>query len=610
MHDVAEFLSGLPPFGDLDEDTLAELAAAVEIEYFAAGATIFHQGEGPIEYVRIIRSGTVELVEGKRVLDLLGAGELFGHPSMLSGLPAGFEARAADDVLCYRVAAPDIVPLLSRPAGLRYVARSLMVRPRPELTGPGWGVGPAQEPVAHLLHRQPVICDPTTTIKEAAARMADAGSSSAVVRPEEGPLGILTDHDLRDRVIARGGTVDAPVTEVMSSPAVTVGQDRAGPEVMLEMLERGVRHVIVTSPFDDVLGVLTDRELLEAETQAPFSLRRDIADANDLRDLKVAAERLPSVVFALHGAGVPPDQIGGVTAIITDSLTRRLIDLTQMELGAPTCPFTWLALGSMGRREVVPSSDVDSALVWDGDEEDDEQREYMATLGQRVVSGLEECGFRPDAHGATAARPIFARSAYSWRRIIRGAIAEPTENKGLVVLSLLLDARVVKRTADAEDILDELRQLDHRRSLIRLMLRLALAHKPPTGFLRDFVVAASGEHRGQLDIKHGGMLPIGNIARCACLASGSRVTSTHERLELASTAGVLDANQRRTMQEAYDLFWRQRLEHQFDQLRAGVEADDFLDPKDLNPLMRSYLRDAFHAVRKVQRSLENSLTFG
>src|SRR3954471_16494913 len=109
MHDVAEFLSGLPPFGDLDEDALADLAAAVEIEYFAAGTTIFHQGEGPIEYVRIIRSGTVELVEGKRVLDLLGAGELFGHPSMLSGLPAGFEARAADDVLCYRVAAPDIV---------------------------------------------------------------------------------------------------------------------------------------------------------------------------------------------------------------------------------------------------------------------------------------------------------------------------------------------------------------------------------------------------------------------------------------------------------------------------------------------------------------------
>jgi CBS domain-containing protein len=234
----------------------------------------------------------------------------------------------------------------------------------------------------------------------------------------------------------------------------------------------------------------------------------------------------------------------------------------------------------------------------------------MAALGQRVCAGLQTAGFVADAHGATAGQAIFARSTRSWRRIIRKAIDEPGEGKGLVVLSLLLDARVVERVGNAPDVLDELRQLRHRGSLIRLMLRLALVHRPPTGFLRDFVVAASGEHRGQLDIKHGGMLPIGNIARCSSLASGSRTTRTSERLRLAATAGILDATASRTMSEAYDLFWRLRLEHQVGQLRAGEEPDDYLDPEALNPLTRSYLRDAFHAVRKVQRYLENSLTLG
>ena len=127
--------------------------------------------------------------------------------------------------------------------------------------------------------------------------------------------------------------------------------------------------------------------LLEAETQTPFSLRRSIADATSLGDLKVVSARLSPAMLALHDAGVPPDQIGGVVSIVTDALTRRLIDLIQMEIGAAPRPFTWLALGSMGRREIVPSSDVDSALVWDGDERNEEHREYMATLGKKVVEG-------------------------------------------------------------------------------------------------------------------------------------------------------------------------------------------------------------------------------
>ena len=178
------------------------------------------------------------------------------------------------------------------------------------------------------------------------------------------------------------------------------------------------------------------------------------------------------------------------------------------------------------------------------------------------------------------------------------------------MLSLFLDGRVVDHVGDAGDMLEELRHLDHRRSLRSLMLRLALANRPPTGFLRDFVVEDSGEHRGHLDIKRGGLLPIIDIARYASFAAGARVTSTPERLRVASTAGTLDGRHAQTLAEAFDLFWRLRLEHQVEQLRRDVEPDDYLDPEALNPLTRRYLRDAFHAVRALQRVLDNQLRFG
>ncbi len=237
----------------------------------------------------------------------------------------------------------------------------------------------------------------------------------------------------------------------------------------------------------------------------------------------------------------------------------------------------------------------------------------MQALGTRVVGELTASGFAADIHGATAAAPLFARSFESWRELIRSSIEHPDRDKALVLLSLLFDARSVHRSGTARDPLDELRQAWHRPTLLRLMLRLALGHRPPTGFQRfrssprDFVVDRSGEHRGQLDIKDGGLHPIVGIARYASVAAGVRTTSTRERLSSAATAGTLDGRDARTLTEAHDLFWRLRLEHQVEQMRQGDEPDDYIDAEKLSPLTRRYLREAFHAVSAVQRSLRGEL---
>src|SRR6476659_6959814 len=420
MHDIVEFLRRHAPFDALSEAELEELAKSAEVEFFAAGTTIFRQQEGPMEHVRMVRRGAVELRDRGRVLDLLREGELFGHPSMLSGLPTGFEARAGEDTLCYRLPADAVIPLLSRPAGVRYVARSLLARPWPDRTASAGDLDPAQQPVARLVHSKPVICDPSDAVREAARRMAEAQATAAVVRLPDGQLGVLTDHDLRDRVVAGGVGVDAPVTKVMSFPAFTVTPERLGAEVMLEMLDRNIRHVPVVWPHGEVLGVLSDRDLLAAETRAPFALRRAIDDADDVDGLRRVAGQLRPAVTALHDAEHPPVQIASIIAVVTDALTRRLMELAVGELGAPPCPVTWLALGSLGRREVVPSSDIDSALVWDGDDEEPEP--YMRALGARVVDELAASGFAADPHGATAAGPLFDRSFDAWRELIRTSI--------------------------------------------------------------------------------------------------------------------------------------------------------------------------------------------
>src|SRR5215472_824312 len=172
MEDITGFLGSRPPFDAVGVGELARVADVTKVEEFPAGKTIFSQGTGPVGHLRIVRAGSVEIIYDGQVLDLLGPGELFGHASMLSGLPTGFEARAGEDTLCYRIPADVLGPLLARPGFVRFVARSII-----KIGGDREpSVDPIERHVATLIRTPPVLSRADEPIREAARRMTDGGS--------------------------------------------------------------------------------------------------------------------------------------------------------------------------------------------------------------------------------------------------------------------------------------------------------------------------------------------------------------------------------------------------------------------------------------------------
>src|SRR5262249_62054641 len=137
-----------------------------------------------------------------------------------------------------------------------------------------------------------------------------------------------------------------------------------------------------------------------------------------------------------------------------------------------------------------------------------------------------------------------------------------------------------------------------------------LSRRPPTGFFRGLVVEHSGEHRGRLDLKNGGMIPIADLARWAGMAAGVTSASTVARLRAAEAAGTLPARDAQTLEEAFELVSSLRLEHQVAQLRRGEEPDNHVDPSQLSALTRTYLREAFRAVASIQRRIAAELKMG
>ena len=605
ISEVGDYIQRHPPFDSLDEEELERVAAAAGSEFHPAGTAILKSADATSGSAYLVRSGSVELLVGGRVLDLLGEGEMFGFASLLDEGPTGFVARAAEDTIVLRFPAEAIRPVLERPASARFMARALtqgfQLLARQEREVP---VSVGGRRVGDLVRATPVVCAPGTSVQQAAARMGDAGVTCVVVDLGD-QLGIVTDRDMRTKVVAAGAAPDTPLSEVMTAPAWTVPADRTETEALIEMLDHGVRYMPVLEADRTLIGVIDDVDLMASERRAPFRLRALIAESATEADVARTAAELPGTIVALHDAGMPAAAISRTTSSIHDTITRRLIELAEAALGKPPAPYTWLAMGSFGRREPFPSSDVDCALASEG-----EPDEAVRGIASRVLDGLEACGFSLDRKGAIASSPLFARSTGAWEEAVRAWVEDPDRDRGLILLSVVVESEPVWGTAAISERLSRaFLGAPNLSAFLRRLAAAALAERPPTGFLRDFVLQSTGERRGVLDIKQGGLVPIEALARWSGLRAGVTAGSTTARISASSEAGTLSPDDASILRDAFELCCAVRMEHQVGRLRAGEPPDDLIAPRDLAPLTRSALKEAFRAVARVQRGIASEHSF-
>ena len=612
---AARFLRAHPPFDALAVTDVERVAMSAEVEAHGAGDVVFAEGADAVQHLRVIQRGAVELAARGRVLDVLGEGEVFGHGSLLSGLPTTFSARALEDTLCFRIAEDEARALLSAPEGVRFVARSLLEEPTElHMLAREPAVNTADQPVGSLVRGEPAVCGPETTLREAAALMGAGPGTAVVVDLGAEGFGILTDRDVRTKVVAGGLSGNAPITAAMSAPAYTATADRRAGDVLAEMFERGFRHFPVIAPTGRLIGVVDDVDLVALRTRSSFYLRQRIATARSDEELVTISRELRPMVISLYDAGVAAANVMAVYAVCVDALTRRLLTHALDRRGDVGAEFAWLALGSQARREALPSSDVDSAIVWfnasESHGDDARTRDALLDLAREVTGGMRACGLRMDENGVNADAAPFVRSVTSWQRVAQSWMTDPTQEKALILTSVLVDNRPVWGVHTGTPVADTFRLAASSPQLLRMLARFALSHRPPTRRFRGLVVEHGGEHPGTLDLKHGGLVPIQDLARWGAMTAGVTSATTPERLRAAGETGTLQADDTHTLRDAFELINNLRLEHQVAQMRAGRQPDDYVDPEELSPLMRVQLSQAFRAVATIQKRVAAELIAG
>jgi CBS domain-containing protein len=601
MAGAADYLRRFPPFDALPEGELERAEAVMFERSYSEGELVLVEDGAPATHLYIVRTGSVELVHEDQVIDVLEPGEAFGHPSLLSGLAPAFDVRAHEPTVCLLLDAAAAVRLLGSPAGVEYVASSL--RERLVRTG-NVAHAQADQRTAHLgalVHRPAVECTPETNAGDAARLMADADVSCLLVRLDDG-FGIVTDSDLRRKLVARGRSYDTPVGELMVAPALTFPPERLAVDAMIDMLDAGIHHLPVVEANGVPVGVVTATDLMYLESRTPFALRRSIAHATTVDQVVEAASHLPQMVVSLIAAGVAATDMGRVMALQSDTATTRLVDLALARHGLAPCAWAWMALGSTARREASLASDQDNALAYADTAADD----WFATVAGDVNDGLARCGFGADNAEVLARNRQWRMSEADWKRVFRDCLEQP-DRSHLVRAAVAFDFRHVLGGLQIVRPLVEIeREAPAHPDFLRRLARTATDFQPPLGFRGKLQV----DDDGRIDLKRGGVVPIANRARFHALQSGVTVSSTIPRLRAAAHAGSLEGERAAALEEAFELVTRLRLEHQAAEVEAGQPPSNRVDPADLAPLARGQLRSALRLVAEAQRALSRFVPLG
>ncbi|MBL1378330.1 putative nucleotidyltransferase substrate binding domain-containing protein [Zobellella iuensis] len=609
--EILGFIRQFAPFDSLPDAVLEQVAGQVEVAYYRAGTPILNYGD-QVHDLYLVRSGAVEIYRRSGELyNRLSEGSLFGQMGLLMNNRVRLAASALEDTLLYCLPETLFHELCAEFESFAdFVEVEDRTRLRQTLSRQESANELMTSSVRELISRAPVTISLAASVQEAAQRMTEEGVSSILVLHPESPAddggvaGILTDRDLRTRVLAAGLPLQTPVAEVMSADLVALESGQFVFEAMLTMLRYNLHHLPVLHRGRPV-GVIALSDVMRYESRNSLFVVRHIFRAHSPEELALVAQDVRASFLRMVNEDANSQMIGSAMAVIGRSFKQRLLELAESELGPPPVPYCFLALGSMARDEQLIVTDQDNAIILDNRYDPSRDGDYFAALGRYVCDGLAACGYGYCKGGIMATNVQWQKTRQQWEHCFNDWIDNPSP-ESLLHSSIFFDlAGVFGKTEWAEQ-LNALIARRARRSprFLACMARNALNRTPPLGFFKAFVMEQDGKHNNSINLKRRGTAPLADLIRVHALAIGSRAQNSFERLKDVIEAGVLPKGRGPDLRDAMEFIAMVRIRHQALDLAAGREPDNNIEPETLSDFERRNLKDAFQILRHAQKFLK------
>lgn len=628
---VISFLRKTLPFNELDHPTREALARHCIIDFFPKGTLIFRQGHTEVNYFYLIQKGGVKIYlkdeEGVVTLkDFRGEGEYFGALPIIQNTRANLNVETVEDTFCFLFDKQAFLQLIqSVPRVTHYFLRSMSEK----LVNTAYAelrehkVSPRTESALFLFSAQVgetlkgkrlYTIARSDSVQNAAARMAECHIGSLLVEDDDKKIiGIITDKDLRTKVVAAGLSYQTQVGEIMASPVQTIPTQAVCFDAMLKMMRLCIHHLAVEKQ-NEIVGVVTTHDIMLLQGTSPLYLFREIVAQRTIAGLYPLAQKVPTVVRTLIEEGAKANNITRMITVLNDHILDRLLNLLLQELGPPPLPFCWLLMGSEGRREQTFKTDQDNALLYAQPENDAQAAaaaSYFKALGEQAIEHLVNCGYPRCPGDIMSSNPKWRQPAALWQGYFDHWLLSP-EPLEVMHSTIFFDFRAGygdKQLAAA--LRQHLMAMVPKQGIFQLHLaKNALEARPPLSFFRNFIVEKDGEHKNSLDLKSKGLVPFVDFARLYALKHGIKETNTLGRLQLLAEGGHLSRDLYTETVEAYEFLMQLRLIHQLQMLEENQMPDNYINPADLSDLEKQTLKESFEVVRRLQSHIKQEYRLG
>lgn len=627
-----------PLFSGTSAAEFEPLISQCSVKQFKKADNILY-ADSPREGLLLILAGVAEVYvnlhenreDSREVLEVLEAGEVIGFSSLADflGERASFEnshtveVEAVEDSVCLYIPY-SVMKTLWCQVGVRdYVLRQVSIRLRDIYASLAeqvhlanqWGESdPFIQRVQDVMHAPPITVAARMPVDKVATTMGECQVSSVLVEDEQaGLIGIITEKDLVQRVVAKGIEGSLTAKEVMTPHPYTIHPHSYYYEAMSSFLLNGVKHLPVVNEEKKVAGMVTLSDLLRKRNRGRFNILQQIETST--------AATLPNIKYAIYDVlsqlledGIPALQLMGIITQLIDRLVKRCVEMAESTIkekhGDPPLPYAFFLMGSGGRAEQFMMTDQDHFLVYrnpDGEEERERATIYFRALGHEIVHWLENAGYRRCDGNMMASEAAWRGSISEWGERLRTWALRAT-NENVLLSHNFLAFRCLYGDEETRDTFVRTVHDQFERSTIFLYRAAEQEKHQPVPVLDHPIRAIFRLKKEGIDIKKHALFPFHHSLQILAAKNGIFGGNVLKKIEALQAQSVISKALAEDLLFAYETVLKIRMEQSWVRYKRGERTSSEIKFSQIKSRDKEQLIKAMKIFRTLQSQAVH--TFG
>ncbi len=553
-NNMVDFLLNYEPFKSVDYIDLQEIAGQSEIIYLQKNDILFEINNSLHKFFYIVNSGVIHLTKNIDAEDVLITkcykGSIFGLRPFFAKNNYSLSSVANEDTIIFALPIVLFKPILAKYSDVIDYFLEIFSN-QTKTTGENYQTLKAINDIqTHTestdysyfqeleYDKNPLLLPMNTSILKIAQEMTEHNKTYALITNNSRLTGIVTDTDFRKKIAFGLDNFKNDATKIMNTHFETVEDTISVAGAQLLLLKNESSILCITEDGTEnskIKGVITERDIIKSQSNNPGVLLDEIKKTKDFEELNYIHTKYRFVIQNSVTKNLPIFHINNTASEILFSLLNKIVLLAIEKTGIPPTQFSFLALGSQGRKEQLLVTNQNNILVFEdvAPEKYREVKFYFVQLAKLINAEIDKLGYYSNENEIIASNLKWTKSYTETISLYNSWIKTPGE-KNNDYDGIFFDFELIYGDQKIKDNLEiaVFQSLKNNTIFFDFAGNLLLKNPYPLTFFKKFSVDEDGNFKDMFNLKQKGIQFYVDFTRLIALSFGLKgINNTFLRLK-------------------------------------------------------------------------------